>query len=399
MKKKQTNTIWAVGNSTTHPLVEAYTAGDDYVLDQKLLSCDIQASIAHAEMLKKIGVLTAQELRAAKKGLAKAQALWKEGKFTISQAQEDGHTALEQFLTENFGDVGKKIHTGRSRNDQALVMTRLYMKEKLAEVQKLTKKLENAFAKKGTAMKYAMPGYTHMQKAMPTTVQVWLNSYADALKDAEVQLLGVQQIIDQNPLGSASGFGIANFKLDRAYTTRTLGFKKTQENPLYCGMSRGYFEHIAMQAMENFMLLAGKFANDMMLFTTQEFGFFSLPEEFTTGSSIMPQKRNYDLFEIMRGNVKVFSGYHDQVRNIVASLGSGYHRDYQLTKKPFVLSVELCITTLELLVEVVGNIKADKEKLAAAMTDDLFATEKVYALVKKGMSFRDAYVEVKKQLR
>jgi len=395
MKKKTKYKIWQTGGEL-HPLVEAYTVGDDYLYDQKLLPYDIRASLAHAEMLKKIGVLSSLELKTAKEGLKKILSEWKSEKFVIMLDQEDGHTAIEQYLTENYGDVGKKIHTGRSRNDQALVMLRLYMKDKLLDIMKLTYLLENAFEKKANSMKGPMPGYTHMQKAMPTTVARWLTSFADAFKDTGLLTAAVHKVVDQNPLGSASGFGIGNLSLDRKFTAKKLGLKIVQENPLYCGMSRGYFEHLALQAMGNLMIIAGKFANDMSLFTMQEFGFFSLPNGFTTGSSIMPQKRNYDVFEIMRGNVKVFNGYHDQIRNIITALGSGYHRDYQLTKKPLVLGTELCIATLELLIEIVRNLKMNEEKLAGAMTEELYATEKVYELVAEGVSFRDAYMRVKR---
>lgn len=395
MQNKHKKKLWQSGGGL-HPLVEAYTVGDDYVSDQELLPYDIAGSVAHAEMLKKIGVLSTSELKTTKKGLNEILSKWKAGKFIISTEQEDGHTAIEQYLTENFGEVGKKIHTGRSRNDQALTMMRLYMKDKLKEVAIETKLLQNALIAKAKTQKSPMPGYTHMQKAMPTTVATWLMSYADALSDAAILTTAAQKAVDQNPLGSASGFGIANLSLDRQLTTQRLKFGKTQRNPMYCGVSRGYFEHIALQSMENPMILAGKFANDMMLFTMQEFGFFSLPDQFTTGSSIMPQKRNYDVFEVMRANVKVFMGHHDQVRNIIASLGSGYHRDYQLTKKPFVLATESCIQTLKLLTEIVKSLHVHEKKLSNAMTEDLYATEKVYELVNKGMNFRDAYMQIKR---
>lgn len=388
--------IWQTDQCKIHPLVEAFTVGDDYILDQQLLPYDIQASTAHARMLAKIGVLTSEELNRAEKGLSEILSHWHKGKFVIEKSQEDGHTAIEQYLTENFGEIGKKIHTGRSRNDQSLVMIRLFMKEKLLEIKNASSHLIEEFEKKSQKNNQVlMPGYTHLQKAMPTTVGTWLNSFSSALEDFQIILLATMKIIDQNPLGSASGFGIENFSLDKDHTTKQLKFAKIQKNPMYCGISRGYFENIVLQALSQPMILASKFAGDMLLFTTQEFDFFALPNEFTTGSSIMPQKRNYDVFEIMRGNIKVFSSYQNEILNIVASIGSGYQRDLQLTKKPFVRGINLCLDTITMLSEIIKSLSIKKDNLKNAMTKDLYVTNEVYELVKNGKSFRDAYMEVK----
>ncbi len=393
------NKLWQTGNNQLNPLVEAFTVGDDYIFDQRLLPYDIQGCLAHAEMLLKIGVINNEELSQAKKGLQEILDKWNKGKFIIERNQEDGHTAIEQYLTENFGEIGKKIHTGRSRNDQSLVMIRLFMKEKLLEIQtellKLIRVL-NKESQKNNQIK--MPGYTHLQKAMPTTVGVWLDSFSSAFEDFLVILEATIKIIDQNPLGSASGFGIENLFLDREFTTKVLQFYKTQENPMYCGLSRGYFENIVLQTLSQPMIIAGKFANDMLLFTTQEFDFFSLPNEFTTGSSIMPQKRNYDLFEIMRGNIKIFNSYQNEIQNIISSIGSGYQRDLQLTKKPFVQGVYLCLNTVILLTNTVQSLQINYNNIEKAMTNDLYVTNEVYELVKKGKSFREAYSEIKKKL-
>jgi argininosuccinate lyase len=388
--------LWQTDGNNLHPLVESFTVGDDYLFDQQLLPYDIEASLAHAEMLFKIGALDKKELQTAEKGLREILERWKQGKFKIRQSQEDGHTAIEQFLTEKYGEVGKKIHTGRSRNDQSLVMIRLFMKDNLFQIEKSSKELLKQLQKRIKETKnIPMPGYTHMQKAMPTTVAVWLDSYFLAISDFILLLKATRKMIDQNPLGSASGFGIGNFPLDRKLTTQLLHFGKTQNNPLYCGFSRGYFENIVLQTLSQIMVIFGRFASDMMLFTTQEFDYFSLPSNFTTGSSIMPQKRNYDVFEIMRGNTKVFHSYQSQIHEIISSLGSGYHRDLQLTKKPFILGTNLCKDTLKLMIEVISSIKINKSNLKKSMTEDLFVTEKVYELVKKGKSFREAYVEIK----
>lgn len=392
------NKLWQTGNNQLHPMVEAFTVGDDYILDQELLPYDVQGSIAHAEMLLKISIINNEELSQAKKGLQEILDKLHKGDFIIEKSQEDGHTAIEQYLTENFGEIGKKIHTGRSRNDQSLVMIRLFMKEKLLVIQtellRLIKVLQNESQKNKQT---PMPGYTHLQKAMPTTVGIWLDSFSSAFEDFVVMLEATIKVINQNPLGSASGFGIENISLDREYTTKKLQFSKTQNNPMYCGFSRGYFENIVLQILSQPMIIAGKFAHDMLLFTTQEFNFFSLPNEFTTGSSIMPQKRNYDVFEIMRGNVKVFNSYQNEVQNIVSSIGSGYQRDLQLTKKPFAQGVNLCLNSVILLTEIVKSLQINYNNLKKAMTDDLYVTNKVYELVKKGKNFREAYLEIKKK--
>lgn len=391
--------IWKSDNTQLNSLVESYTVGDDYTLDVLLAKYDIQASLAHANMLNKIGVLSNKELVDIKNGLEDLLLKLKDGNFIIEPSQEDCHTAIEEYLTENYGEVGKKIHTGRSRNDQSMVMMRLYMKDVFDVAQKY---LDDLVASYGVASqkhaKIAMPGYTHMQKAMPTTVGTWLGSYQDGFSDVNNLIKNTKIYIDQNPLGSASGFGISNFKLDRESTTKQLGFYKIQENPMYCGYSRGLFENVVLQSLSPAMVIAGKFANDMMLFTTSDFDFVSLPPSFTTGSSIMPQKRNYDLFEVMRGNAKLYHGFQAQIQDIVLGIGGGYQRDLQLTKKPFMQAIDICIKTLEILNAIVPNIIVNKEKLQNSMTDDLFVTNKVYDLVNAGMPFREAYIQVKKEL-
>ncbi|MFA6171328.1 MAG: lyase family protein [Patescibacteria group bacterium] len=392
--------IWQTTGDELDSMVEAYTVGDDYLMDQLLLPYDIEASLAHAEMLKTIGILSGPELKKARLGLYKILTEYKKGNFIIRQGQEDGHMAIEEYLTAHYGDIGKKIHTGRSRNDQALVMVRLFMKDSLTEIAKLTERLAISFqAKIKEAKNIPMPGYTHMQKAMPTTVGVWLDSYLAAIKDFIPMLKAARNLIDQNPLGSASGYGIDNLFLNRELTTKKLKFAKTQKNPMYCGFSRGYFENIVLQALSQIMIIAGRFASDMVIFTTQEFGFFSLPDSFTTGSSIMPQKRNYDIFEIMRGNAKVFHSYQARIQEIISSLGSGYHRDLTLTKKPLVLGINLCIDTIEILAKAMPNIRLNENRLKKAMTADLYATNEVYELVKKGRPFRDAYLEIKNKFK
>ena len=390
--------VWQADGSDLHPLVEDYTGGDDYKIDIDLIEFDILASKAHAKMLAEQSVLTNSELKCLIIALDELLAMIRKGEFTIDKSQEDGHTAIEQFLTEKCGEAGKKIHTGRSRNDQSLVMIRLFSKKSLTNIQQeldaLVKAYNSVVLRAG---KQNMPGYTHMQKAMPTTVGVWLGAYKDGFSDATHSLRRAIEYIDQNPLGSASGFGISNFENNRELTTKELGFASVQENPIYCGISRGLFENIVLQALSPVMILAGKFANDMLLFTTSEFGFVSLPAQYTTGSSIMPQKRNYDVFEIMRGNSKIFHTLQLQIQDIILGFGSGYQRDLQLTKKSFLEGISLCEQTVILLTELVSHLQFNERALGSAMTNDLFVTNKVYDLVNEGMSFREAYNRVKKQ--
>src|SRR3989338_5518475 len=386
------------GGTKTNSVVENYTVGVDYLLDLELLSYYIKGTMAHANMLRKIKILNDKELKLLINGLNKILSLWKRGSFKIDKSQEDGHTAIEAYLTENYGEVGKKVHTGRSRNDQSLTMTRLFSKEKLLEVEKkvenLIKTLAQQIKKQG---KIKMPGYTHMQRAMPSSVGMWLGSYHDSLKDDLMLLDAVMKVIDQNPLGSAAGYGENILGLDRKFTTRELGFKKVQENPMYCAFPRGKFENIILQAISNVMFDLGKIANDLLLFTTKEFNFFTLPDSFKTGSSIMPQKKNYDVLELIRGNIGIFNGYQHQIENVIKALMAGYNRDFKLTKEPYIKGMKLALETIEVMTLVIKNLEAKKKNLENACSPELYATDLALKLVKKGKSFREAYQEVKEK--
>ena len=394
--------LWQTKDNTSAiaSLVNSYTVGNDYIVDSQLLPYDIKASLAHASMLKQLKVISNKELNQLSKGLNEILAKWQSGKFKITQGDEDVHTAIENYLIGKLGSVGKKIHTGRSRNDQVLVILRLYSKQRLAEILTAAKQLFTVADK--LSQKYQdipMPGYTHMQPAMPTKVGTWLGSFADAYTDAVEIAKPLQKLLDQNPLGSGAGFGIPKLALKPSITTKLLGFNKTQVNPMYAGLSRGLFESAVLNSLSPLMIVSGRFASDMLLFTTKEFGFFSLPQQFTTGSSIMPQKRNYDVFEIMRANAHIYLGYQQQVQSISTSIGSGFQRDLQLTKQPFIAGMELIIKTLEVLEKALSNLKVDSQRLQQAMTEDLYVTDKVYELVKKGVPFREAYQKVKKELQ
>ncbi len=391
--------IWdKKGGVSVNKAVEDYTVGVDYLLDAELLPYDIQGSLAQAKMLHKIKIISKGELALAIKGLNEILSLYKAGKFKIAKSQEDSSTAIEMYLTEHYGDVGKKIHTGRSRNDQVFTTTRLFTKEKLLEIKKdveaLIKVLVDQIKNLG---KIQMPGYTHMQRAMPSSVGMWLGSYHAGLEDDLILIDAALKVIDQNPLGSAAGFGENVLGLDRVFTTKELGFARVQNNPMYSCFARGKFENVVLQALSNVMFDLGKLASDLLLFTTKEFNFFSLPDSFRTGSSIMPQKKNYDVMELVRGNVGVFDGYKDQIANISRNLPAGYNRDSQLTKEPYLKGMKLAKDTISIMALVVKNLEAKADNLKAACTPELYATDEALKLVKAGKSFREAYQEVKEK--
>jgi argininosuccinate lyase len=378
--------------------IEKFTVWDDYLVDQFLLPYDIQASLAHAKMLRTIGILSDNELNQAIMGLTEIEEQFEKWTFKIHPSQEDAHTAIETYLTEHYGEIGKKIHTGRSRNDQSLTMIRLYMKDILAESNEKIKTLVETLDKRWCEPSISMPGYTHWQKAMPTTTSMWLGSFHDAMEDQLIILESLQSIFDQSPLGSAAGFGIGAFPNDREFTAKEMWFTKVQENPMYCGLSRGLFEHNILTTLGNFLMILSRFNNDILLFTTSEFGFLSLPDTMTTGSSIMPQKRNYDVCELIRAKISVYFGYADQMRNIHTHLMSGYQRDLQMTKGILINGYTLWASIIDIMTLIVDSIEFHWEKLQESMTPELYATDEVYKLVMNGESFRDAYMKVKGQI-
>lgn len=392
--------LWQTdGMTSLHPTIEAYTVGDDASLDQQLLGYDITATKAHVEMLGESGIIAKAESAVLSNALDELLILWQKGAFLIDNDYEDGHSAIEGYLTQQLGDVGKKVHTGRSRNDQALVMMRLYLLDALERALDKTNAVSQVFSQAAKdAGVIMMPGYTHQQKAMPTTVAMWLGSFADAFLDQTKLIKAARDIINQNPLGSAAGFG-NSLPINREKTTNLLGFGSTQNNPMYCGLSRGIFELMAVQSLTPAMAFSSKFATDMLLFTMQEIPFFSLPETMTTGSSIMPHKHNYDVFEIMRGTAHAFAGYSGQLYALTSGVGSGYSRDLQLTKSITLKALHEYETTLDALLITVPAIQINKSALKSAMTDDLLTVAKINELVTQGMPFRDAYVEIKKSLK
>jgi argininosuccinate lyase len=345
-------------------------------------------------MLKKIKILTEQEQKKLEDELNNIIELNDKCKFTIKSEDEDCHTAIENHLTKKLGDLGKKIHTARSRNDQVVAAMKLYEKDELNDVSKLVKDLINALKKIPDVI---MPGYTHMQKAMPSSTKLWAEGFIETLEDDLVLLSSALGIIDKNPLGSAAGYGVP-LDIDKNITKKELGFKANYSSVTSVQISRGKHEAIILNALVNVMYTLNKIASDMILFSMPEFGYFSLPAEFTTGSSIMPQKKNPDVLELVRGKYSIVLGYEFQLKSLIANLISGYNRDLQLTKEPLMKGFDTVKECVEIMTLVVNGLKINTKKCTKAMTSELYATEEVYKLVKKGKSFREAYKEIKKAL-
>jgi argininosuccinate lyase len=390
--------LWQTKSTKLHPLVEKYTVGNDYVLDMRLLPFDIQASKAHAAALVKAGILTKSEYGKLNRGLNEILNLHSQGKFVIKQSDEDCHTAIEGYLVEKLGDLGKKIHTCRSRNDQVLVATRLYSRKKLKQISAELIKLEKVFLQMAKRYEFVpLPGYTHTRRAMPSSIGHWAAAYFEEMTNDHKLLETAYWLNDQNPMGAAAGFGV-NIPLDRNLTTKLLGFKRVQVNSLYAVNSRGTTESYILSVLTKIMMTLGRLANEMIWFTTPEFNFFHLPVEFTTGSSIMPQKRNPDIFEIVRSNVNVIVALQTQVKDISKNLISGYNRDTQLTKEPLIKGMGIARRSLEVMALVMSEIKPNKPVLMKSLAPEFFAVHEANRLVKEGMPFRDAYTYVKEHL-
>ncbi|MEA2036748.1 MAG: argininosuccinate lyase [Nanoarchaeota archaeon] len=376
--------------------IEKFTVGNDYLLDKKILKYDCIASIAHSKMLKKIGILKEAEQKKLEKLLKKIIELGNKGKFPIKLSDEDCHTAIENYLTKKLGNLGKKVHSARSRNDQVVAAMKLYEKKEIKDMIILVNNLISSL-KKLSKNNAVMPGYTHMQKAMPSSVKLWAESFVGSLEDDLELLKNALGIIDKNPLGSAAGYGVP-LKINKEITKKELNFKNNFKNPIYVQNSRGKHEGIILSALVNIMATLNKLSSDVILFSMQEFGYFGIPKDFTTGSSIMPQKKNPDVLELVRAKYSIVLGYEFQLKNLIGNLVSGYNRDLQLTKEPTIKGIEITKECVKIMNLVVNGLKVNKANCEKAMTKELYATEKVYELVSKGLSFREAYKNVKKSI-
>lgn len=382
--------LWKKDGTITDEQVMAFMAGEDVVQDRLLFPFDIRASRAHAAGLASIGVLDEQELASIGRELGELAHKFSSGEFVLDDRFEDGHSAIEFFLTERLGETGKKIHTGRSRNDQVLVAMRLYLLDALGQLDGLCRAIAREFLARSEAEENTpMPGYTHLQHAVVSSAGLWFAAFAEAFIDNAVLARQTHDWIDCNPLGTAAGFGV-NLPLDRELTTRELGFSRMQLNPMYAQNSRGKFELQALAAFSQPALDLRRFTWDLSLFVMPEFGFVVLPERFTTGSSIMPNKRNPDLVELLRGVGAVIQGATTEL-NALLSLPSGYHRDLQLTKAPVLRAVSRSLDALRLVPELVSELRLVRERLTAAIEPEMYATDRAIELAREGLAFRDAY--------
>ncbi len=389
--------LWDKGASADQNIL-AFTIGDDPTIDLHIAPWDIIASCAHARMLCKQGFISFKEQNDLLSELSTLYDKTQRGTFHIPYELEDCHTAIETYLVEALGDTGKKIHTGRSRNDQVLVAVRLYLRSAILEhAQQLAHLAETILQKAKDFYCEPFPGYTHMQPAMPTTVGIWLHSYAEYALSLLQDGFSVYRLINHNPLGVASGFGVP-IDLDREYTSNLLGFSSPQRNSIFVQSTRGREELKYLAWLSDISTLMEKIGSDLCLFFTQEFGFVSLPESFTTGSSIMPQKKNPDVVELLRARASQTRAARIELEGTVSKLPSHYHRDYQYTKAPLIRAKKNVSECLEISKLVLEQLTVQKENIRNAMTPELYATYDVYQQVQNGTSFREAYMNTAQKL-
>lgn len=382
--------LWQKG-AAAHERVDHFTVGKDRESDLVLAEYDCQASIAHANMLAKIGLITAEEATQLSTALKEIQQQAKEGQFTIEDEFEDMHSKIEHLLIERLGDVGKKIHTARSRNDQVLVAMHLYLKNELGEVKSQVSALfELLLSLAEKHQNELIPGYTHLQVAMPSSFGLWFSAYAESLIDDLYFWQSAYKIADQNPLGSAAGYGSA-FPIDRAFTTEALDFEQLKVNSVAAQMSRGKLEKSTAMALSSIGSTLAKFSMDVCLYTGQDFNFISFPDDLTTGSSIMPHKKNPDLFELVRGKCNSLQALPNQLALLTTNLPSGYHRELQLAKGPIIEAIQELKACLEILLFSLPNIQVSKDITAQAKYDYLFSVDTLNQEVLAGKPFRDAY--------
>jgi argininosuccinate lyase len=376
-----------------------YTAGEDHALDDRLVAYDVRASIAHAEALHDAGLLDASDLEAIRRGLTEIAEAHARGEWAVTLELEDGQTALETLLTRRVGAAGARLHAGRSRNDQVLAALRLYLRDAVEDLadgaRHVAEALEGLAADQGSI---ELPGYTHMQQAMPSTVALWARGFAAEIEDDADGLRHAHRRILKNPLGSAAGYGTPGLPLDRDATRTRLGFPSNHEPVTAVQLSRGKAEAEVLFQVALLMQDLGRLASDLLLFYTREFGFVDLPDAFTTGSSIMPQKRNPDVFELVRGRTATAQACLAEVLGITAKLPSGYQRDLQLIKAPLFRSIDLCRETLDIMAAAIPQLRFLEERIR--LDPDIHAAAEANELVaREGLPFREAYRRVAQKLR
>lgn len=390
--------LWEKGISIDKK-IENFTVGNDRELDMFIARYDIIASKAHAKMLEKVGILTSGELEDMLRELDKLEGQISERTFSIGGEFEDVHSKIEFELTQALGDTGKKIHTARSRNDQVLVAMQLYFKENLNEIIGQTNNLIGVLL--GLANEHkekVLPGYTHLQVAMPSSFGLWFSAYAELLIDDLHLLHAAVKVVDQNPLGSAAGYG-SSFPIDREFTTRELGFSEMKYNVVAAQMSRGKSERTVTSVIASLANTLSRFAMDICLYMSQNFNFITFPDELTTGSSIMPHKKNPDVFELIRGKSNKLQAISNEIILITNNLPSGYHRDFQLIKENSIYSVESMKEILDVFNHSISKVQVKDVDLTDEKYKYLFTVDSINDLVMHGKSFREAYMEIGKKVQ
>jgi argininosuccinate lyase len=379
---------------SVHDEIHRFTVGNDADLDLQLSAYDVLGSIAHIKMLAKIGLLTEAELNVLTEGLAAIHAEIINGSFTINQGVEDVHSQVELLLTDRYGEVGKKIHAGRSRNDQVLLDLKLFMRSELLDVASKMKQLFNRLITLSQMHKdKLMPGYTHLQVAMPSSFGLWFGAYAESLSDDLDILKSAYDIVNRNPLGSAAGYG-SSFELNRQMTTELLGFESMNYNVIYAQMGRGKTERVQASAMASVADTLGRLAMDICIYMGQNHGFLAFPDEYTTGSSIMPHKKNPDVFEIIRARSNKIKALPNQIAMATTNLPSGYHRDLQVIKEDIMSAFAHLKDCLHMMWFMLEKVRINDNILSDERYKYIFSVEEVNRLVLSGMPFRDAYATV-----
>lgn len=389
--------LWQKGNTQQDDkalITERFTVGNDRVLDMRLARFDVLGSLAHAEMLQQVGIISAEEWQDIEQGLKQILQTIDDGTFVIEEHVEDIHSQVEMTLTEMIGDAGKKLHTGRSRNDQVLVDLKLYLKHTLKELSEqvidLFEKLQELSEQHKNDL---LPGYTHLQLAMPSSFGLWFGAYAESLVDDMELLVAAYHIADKNPLGSGAGYGSA-FPLNRTTTTKLLGFGEMNYNSVYAQMTRGKVEKTTLMALASLAATLSRFAYDVCMYMNQQFAYVSFSDQLTTGSSIMPHKKNPDIFELIRAKCNRIQAAPNEMALLTSNLPSGYHRDMQLTKDilfPNIDSIKDCLSILRFSLD---DIKIRTNILDDKKFDELFSVDEINKLVVQGVPFRDAYKQV-----
>ena len=391
--------LWEEKDKKRNEIIDQFTVGKDRYYDTLLAKYDCKASIAHSKMLAKVNILSKNESDKLNKVLNEIIGEIKKGEFKIEDEFEDMHSKIEFVLIQKLGDLGKKIHTARSRNDQVLVAIQLFVKDELNSIKKEIHSLFNILIKLSEKYKsFIIPGYTHMQLAMPSSFGLWFSAYAETLIDDVISINNTLSIVDQNPLGSAAGYG-TSFPIDRKSTTKSLNFSELKYNSLAAQISRGKIEKQTLSAISSISSTLSKFCMDICLYMGQDFNFISFPENLTTGSSIMPHKKNPDIFELVRGKCNIIQSLPNQINLLTTNLPSGYHREMQLIKAPLIESINEIKSCLKIFNHSIKKIIINKNIIDNPKYDYLFTVDSLNKWVMKGIPFRDAYKKMKLEIK